>query len=847
MSQVDSAYVHRDGERHVFAIRVKRIATLTALGLRDEQYQARLLARHIDWLTCLINLRDERVAYDMRLISAPCPELYVPGRIEMALLCRVEQATEEHSRDCALDLLRLCESFFEDEYELALVSRGDEIARLLQPFPIRALAETNRRVELARLDTLQAGTRKMKPGFTSPSLQQSHESDRRVYHIYPFIPNPLQSVHLFKLLLMQDEPLAISFRLRPSALGREESDFLEQQIHCCERYAQVGIREAGEKLDVIYPTLQEQARAFQRHFTRSLYALKDNAAILRVEIAAPRRVPQTVVDLLGAQLTQPSGGLAPTEDLKAYLSGGYEFNHLSGESLRDAAAAFCGIDTIIAADTAAPPGAERLPYLFDAMEATSAFRFPSPALEEIPGLPSKTSRTQLAPSSAEQRGHLIGHSVHNGRVQPVRLSRDDRRRHLYAVGQTGTGKTSMFESMIMADIKDGEGLCVIDPHGDLIEKLLAKIPEERAEDIVLFDPRDMERPVGFNMLDYESEEQKYFLVQEIIAIIEMLLQQWDPAMGGPIFYQYTRMVLLLVMSNPDDAGTLIQFHHLFNSRDFYKRFLPLRTRDPLLEKFVSETLLRMDFTRPGSEGTSFGNYVSSKFDGFTGDPMLRNIFGQQRSTINLREIMDGGKILLVNLSKGQLGELNARFLGMVIIAKLQAAALARAAQAMEMRRDFYLYVDEFQNLATLNFGILLSEARKYRLNLILTNQYVAQVDPRITQAIAGNAGTTISFRVGPHDAELLEREFAPVFNRYDLVNPPNFHTYVSTLTDGQVSKPFSMRTNLDESESDSGRGELIRELSRMKYGKRREEVERSIAESLRYDAKSEDSSFSARP
>jgi len=291
------------------------------------------------------------------------------------------------------------------------------------------------------------------------------------------------------------------------------------------------------------------------------------------------------------------------------------------------------------------------------------------------------------------------------------------------------------------------------------------------------------------------------------------------------------MVLLLVMSNPDEPGTLLQFQVL-SSRDFYKRFLPLRSQDPILQKFVDETLDRADLTRPGSEGSSLGGYISSRFDGFVGDPMLRNIFGQKRSTINPREIMDAGKILLVNLSKGRLGEINSRFFGMVLIAKLQAAAMSRAGISLEQRRDFYVYVDEFQNLATANFGTLLSEGRKYRLNLVLTNQYISQVDPNISSAIAGNLGTIVSFRVGAADAELLEHQFTPVFNRYDLMNLPNFNTCVSTLIGGQVSKPFSMEISIDQTPADAERMHLIWRRSRQKYGKPRPAAEAEIAESL---------------
>jgi hypothetical protein len=227
-----------------------------------------------------------------------------------------------------------------------------------------------------------------------------------------------------------------------------------------------------------------------------------------------------------------------------------------------------------------------------------------------------------------------------------------------------------------------------------------------------------------------------------------------------------------------------------------------------------------------------GGYISSKYEPFIGDPLLRNIFGQRRSTINLREIMDSGKILLVNLSKGQMGEMSSRFFGMVLVAKLQAAAMSRASLPMEQRRDFYLYVDEFQNLATQNFGILLAEARKYRLNLVLTNQFVAQLPSDIVQAIAGNVGTTISFRLGALDAELMEREFLPTFNRYDLMNLPNFNTYVSTLINGQVSRPFSMQTRPDQTPPDATLGAEIRETSRQRYARSRAEVEQEIADSI---------------
>lgn len=837
MSDPETIHIEADGAGQLFALQMKRMATLTAIGGVGENYYGQLLARQADWLTCLINSRDERLIYELRLTSEPHTESYLRGRLTVALLCRMDEASETEAREYAVELLRLCEAFFDDEYEFALIESSDELARIRQPFAARAAAELLRRAEWSALDTLRGQMRRRAPGFAAaphdeqPAAPETEES--RVLHVYPYLLNSSSPVRLLKLMLMQSEPVCIGLRLRPTRLTEAEAEFLERQIALCERYAQASVGPIGEDLRAVHPTLQEQARLFQRRFTKSLYALKDNAALLRVHLLSPAaRVPQTVIDAFGSQLTAPAGGRgASADDLDSYLSGGYEFAHCAGEEA--AHAGLAALDFAVCDETGVPDEARRLRYLFDSMEAVAAFRFPAPTLEDVPGVRMKSSRTQLAPASMPESGHLIGFSRHNGRAQAVHLMRSDRRRHLYAVGQTGTGKTTMFEAMILRDARAGEGFCVLDPHGDLIENLLAKLPRERVGDVVLVDPSDVERPVGLNVLEYETEAQKHFLIQEVMAIIERLIERYDPNITGPMFFQHVRMILQLVMSRADEMGTLAQFYQVFNSKDYYKRFLPLKTTDPVLRRFVEEILPRADYTRQSPEGGSMGSYISSKFEDFVSDPMLRNIFGQERSTFDLREIMDARRILLVNLSKGRLGEINSRFFGMLLIAKLQAMAMGRAAQAIEDRRDFYLYVDEFQSLATLNFGTLLSEARKYRLNLILTNQYVAQVDRRITAAIAGNVGTTIAFRVGAEDAEMLERDFLPVFNRYDLMNLPNFNTYVSTLVGGEVSKPFSMQTVMDATPADKQLSASISEHSRLIYGRERATVEAEIDASLR--------------
>lgn len=824
----DSAYIHTIEDRSYFAIRLERLATLTALGPRPESYPAQLLARQVDWLTCLINAKDEQVTFDLRFISRPDPALYVRGRLAIGLLCRLDGVSVAQAQARAHEMLRLCEAFFEDEYEFKLVAEQEEFESLRNPFTPRVFSELTRRTEIANLDTLRSGTSSL--GFTPRAKTSARRSHKRIYHIYPYVGGNAPLALLFKLMLMHPEPLAISFRMKPTTMSDGEIQFLEKQIQWCERFAQAGIKSDVERLSEVYPTLQEQARAFQRLLTKALFTLKDNAALLRVEVAGEDSFPQALTDVLGVALTRAVGVSGQEENLLNFLRGGYEILPVAEADC--AALGFAQLDLKTQPDPLAPAAAGRLRYLFDASEAVVAFRFPAPAWEETPGLPAKTSRTQLAAADIPQNGLQIGASHHNGRTQRVCLTPEDRRRHVYAVGQTGTGKTTLFEQMILSGIRAGEGLCVIDPHGDLIEKLLPKIPAHRAEDIVLLDPSDAEYPVGFNVLEYETDAQKNFLIQEMMAIIERLLQKLDPAMGGPIFYQHSRMVLQLVMSDREQQGTLVQFYQVFNQQHFYKRFLTQPISDPMLKSFVEGTLSNMNYLRTDSSGGSMGGYISSKYEPFIGDPVLRNIFGQRRSTINLREIMDSGKILLVNLSKGQMGEISSRFFGMVLVAKLQAAAMSRAALPMEQRRDFYLYVDEFQNLATQNFGILLAEARKYRLNLVLTNQFVAQLPSDIVQAIAGNVGTTISFRVGALDAELMEREFLPTFNRYDLMNLPNFNTYVSTLINGQVSRPFSMQTRPDQTPPNVALGAEIREKSRQRYARSRDDVRQEIADSL---------------
>jgi type IV secretory pathway TraG/TraD family ATPase VirD4 len=436
-------------------------------------------------------------------------------------------------------------------------------------------------------------------------------------------------------------------------------------------------------------------------------------------------------------------------------------------------------------------------------------------------------REKSPPRELPSEGVLIGTSS-TDITRSVRVGVSDRLRHVYVVGQTGTGKTTLLRTMILDDIAAGHGLCVIDPHGDLFQELVDSIPDHRRNDVILIDPTYLAYPVGLNMLEWHTEGERHFIAQEFAGILNRLLHdEFGPSvseMAGPVFFQHVRMNTLLAMSDPREPGTLIDLYAIFEEPGYWRRWVPLKMRDTQLQRWVDTGLPNADYIRTKPGEVSVGSWIASKFTPFVFDPMLRNVFGQRRSTVDLRDAMDRSKVVLVNLAKGQLTEANSRFFGMVILAKLQTAAMSRAALPADRRQSFFVYVDEFQSVATENFVTLLSEARKFGLGLVLSNQFVSQLEnSRISEAIFGNVGTMVAFRVGARDAEIVEREMGPALGRSDVLNLPNWTAYVSTLVDGQVTPPFSIRTI--PAGRALGSAEAIRDASRERYSRSREEVE----------------------
>lgn len=459
-------------------------------------------------------------------------------------------------------------------------------------------------------------------------------------------------------------------------------------------------------------------------------------------------------------------------------------------------------------------------------EMASLWHMPVPNTE-TPHINWLGARKAPPPTNMPTEGIILGRSIYRGQEIIVRMKRDDRRRHLYTIGKSGSGKSVFIQNLAIQDVQNGEGVCIIDPHGDFAEYVLQHVPKERADDVIYFNPSDTDRPIGLNMLEVKTEGQKDFATQEMIAIFYKMVT--DPSMIGPMFEHQMRNVMLTLMADMEMPGTIAEVPRMFTD-DSYVAKWKKKLNDPVVLAFWEKEMAKTsDFHKSEMLG-----YLISKVGRFTENAMVRNIIGQSHSGFNFREVMDQKKILIVNLAKGLTGEINSNLLGMIIVSKLQMAALERANMPEDQRHDFYLYIDEFQNFITDSIATILSEARKYRLELIIAHQYMKQLEDNkgksaVRDAVLGNAGTIVSFRIGVEDADILQKEFAPVFSAYDLVNVEQYTAYTKLLIDNTAAKPFNMMTYPPKA-GNKELAEAIKELSRLKYGRPREIVEAEIAE-----------------
>lgn len=480
--------------------------------------------------------------------------------------------------------------------------------------------------------------------------------------------------------------------------------------------------------------------------------------------------------------------------------------------------------------------------ILNSIELATIFHFPDQRNTPTSQLQRQASKQVDGPNHVPEKGLLLGYNVFRGTKKAIRLSEDDRRRHMYIIGQTGTGKSWMLKNLILQDILAGRGVAFIDPHGDAAEDILGMIPKERTEDVIYFAPGEMDFPLGLNLFEFQYKEQRDFLIQEAINMLYKLYDPQRQGIIGPRYEHLFRNAALTVMAGPD-GGTFVDIPKLFNDKNYVNQKLKYVTDQTVLDFWLKEM--------PGSERSNeFGEVKSwfvSKFGAFLSNEMMRNIIGQTKSAFDLREVMDEGKILLVNLSKGKTGELNAKLLGMIFVMKFYAAAMGRANIPEAERRDFTLYVDEFQNFSTETFADILSEARKYRLSLAVANQFVGQLTDEIRDAVFGNVGTVISSRTGANDADFLVKYFSPIFDAEDLTKMPNQNWVVQTLLGGVPTQPFSMESARVEAQANPQLMQALKRLSAAKYGRPKAVVEKEIFDRLKTIEPPRPAFGSARP
>ncbi|NMC35883.1 type IV secretion system DNA-binding domain-containing protein [Candidatus Beckwithbacteria bacterium] len=461
-------------------------------------------------------------------------------------------------------------------------------------------------------------------------------------------------------------------------------------------------------------------------------------------------------------------------------------------------------------------------------ELATLFHLPNKSVE-TPHIYWLSAKRMPAPAGIASSGTYLGKNIARGSSRPVYIQDIDRQRHMYIIGKTGTGKSEMLTDLILQDIRAGRGVCFIDPH-DTVEKLLEMIPPERAEDVIYFNPADLDRPLGMNIMEAKTEQQQHFIASAIIGLMYKLYDPHKTGIIGPRFEHAIRNAMLTVMV--EDGASFVEVVRILTDPKYVQELLP-KVKDPMVRRYWTDQIAQTsDFHK-----SEVLDYIASKFGRFVTDKMMRNIIGQSHSAFDFRKVMDERKILLINLAKGRIGEENSNFLGLVLVPKILIAAMSRQDVPEEQRPDFYLYVDEFQNFATPDFAQILSEARKYHLNLVVANQFIGQIEDEVKNAIFGNVGTIASFRVGVTDANYLQHEFQPTFTETDLINIERYNLIIKTIVNNEPVPPFTLDLTKNMEVYNKMRNkqlaEMITQLSRLKYGKDADLVGAEIAQRAR--------------
>ena len=465
-------------------------------------------------------------------------------------------------------------------------------------------------------------------------------------------------------------------------------------------------------------------------------------------------------------------------------------------------------------------------------ELASIMHFPNIKYNKVQNIKWQSFKVAAAPKNVPDEGLFLGYNTFRGDRRKLFIKNDDRFRHFYVIGQTGTGKSSIIQIMARQDFNNGKGICVVDPHGSLVEDLFPYIPRSGADDIIYFKPADTERPMGLNMLEGKTDEER-----DLIALdaMNMMTKMFGEEIFGPRIQDYFRNGCLTLMADEEEGGAITDLVRLFTD-DEWGKYKVARVKNPIVKSFWDKQMAQTG----QREKQEMIPYFAAKFGQFTTNTLIRNIVGQTKSSFDFTDIMNGSKILLMNLSKGLIGDINSKLLGMIIVNKIQVAAMRRQREAASVRKDFFLYIDEFQNYVTDSIESILSEARKYRLGLVIAHQYLDQLEKdsklsgsvKLKGAVFGNVGTMMFYKIGPQDAEFCAKEMRPVFSESDLVNLDAFKGVMKLSIDSQPSQPFSIEVPKPWLDTryvkDEKAIEAYKQLSRLKYGRDRDFVSREI-------------------
>ena len=810
----------------VFAIKVKGIRVLPAEERRDYAgFIIRQLGRQMD---VIHSLHEAPVNYtiDLRYLYHPKR----PHRIDVYFLIKVIENGKQKAAESAMYFY---DFFFNQlmvnnqHHEFEPVHDGDFLEYLIEPFEFNEFAEIVRREDNIPLDT--ARKLQVKPmGFHRPKTTSKATSSAEIYYVFPFSITLNNMERLCHTLYLQKNPILVSICLRPFKVSEKEENLFQDRLNQCEKYSQLSIgNEKFDDIDQVIPYLQNQAAKLYQRCSQNLSQFLDAAFLQKIQITSSAPLPHGVISVTGATLTEHTGHpkLIFSEKDENEYAGGYEYFYPANEKEHSKALNnLKNMEFDHWVPTIADKAHQNWRYLFNVSQAIAGFRLPISTPKSFPGIDTWQFQIKPAPSDLPAQGLFIGENTLFNKQQNVYLKTDDRRRHNYIVGQTGTGKSTLLQSMILQDIHNGEGVGLIDPHGELIEKILSNIPESRKHDVVYLNPVDLEFPIGINLLDGKTSLEKDFCVNYLIEIFDQLYDLKET--GGPMFEMYMRNVLQLLLEQPEDYfPTVLDVPRFFQNKKFKTTLLD-RCTNPFVKSFWEN---EADNVSGDAQVSNIAPYITSKLNMFLYNNLVKAVVGQQKSGIDFRDIMDSKKIFLVDLRKGLLGKTNSAFIGMLVVGKMFTAALSRTnIKDKSALPDFYLYVDEFQNLATERFADILSEARKYKLCLTLANQYASQINPRIIFGIFGNIGTLVSFRAGLTDAKMISEEFGEQVSPSDLMGLSNFTAYIRLLIDGARYSPFNIRTILPETKEDPKLVEHICQWSRKKYGKPIKEVDEEI-------------------